>query len=231
MAVKILKARASQAAQSELSLYRLLAAAERGSSDAGYLVGLLDSFELVGPNGRHLCFVLEAMGPNLSDMLRWEEFQVGDPFDDDFCHRFPKHLARRILKAMLHGLKLLHGNGIVHGDVHKGNILVDFLPPEYNTDSLETLRQGIDQARPLERLDGRNDPWAPPYLLPPANLRSYVCTEVDPLAKLTDIGQGQYSLILHDRTCTGPPGNDTLISSRSISLCRAAGEDYHSGLP
>lgn len=150
MAVKILKARASQAARSELSLYRLLAAAERDPSNVDYLVGLLASFELVGPNGQHSCFVLEAMGPNLSDMLRWEEFQVGDPFDDDFCRRFPKHLAKRILKAVLHGLKFLHGNGIVHGDVHKGNILVNVLLPQYNTDSLEKLRQGADQARPLE---------------------------------------------------------------------------------
>lgn len=160
-------------------------------ANARYLVGLLTSFELTGPNGQHTCFVLEAMGPNLSDMLRSLEFQVGHPFDDDFCLRFPKYLAKRILKEVLRGLQFLHSNNIVHGDVHKGNILVDVSLPQYTAHSLEELRQPADQARPLERLDGKKDLWAPPYLLPPANLRSYVSTELDPFTKLTDIGGGQ----------------------------------------
>ncbi|KAI7782402.1 serine/threonine-protein kinase SRPK3 [Diaporthe eres] len=78
---------------------------------------------------------------------------------------------------------------IVHGDVHKGNILVNVLLPQYKPESLENLRQPLDQARPLERLDGKKDVWALPYLLPPANLRSYVSTELDQFTKLTDFGQ------------------------------------------
>lgn len=191
MAIKIHAARASQSTQSEISLYRLLASAEpEQPANARYLVGLLSSFELAGPNGHHTCFVLEAMGPNLSDMLRSLEFQVGHPFDDDFCLRFPKHLTRRILKEVLRGLQFLHSNKVVHGDVHKGNILVNAFLPRYAADSLERLRQPADQARPLERLDGKKDLWAPPYLLPPANLRSYVSTELDPFTKLSDLGGG-----------------------------------------
>lgn len=191
MAIKIVTARISQSARSELSLYRLLASAEpENPRNAPNLVGLLTSFELVGPNGQHVCFVFEVMGPNLSDMLRSQEFQVGHPFDDDFCHRYPKHLSKRILKELLLGLCFLHSNKIVHGDVHKGNILVNVLLPQYKPESLENLRQPLDQARPLERLDGKKDVWAPPYLLPPANLRSYVSTELGPFTKLTDFGQG-----------------------------------------
>jgi non-specific serine/threonine protein kinase len=196
VAIRILKAHLSQSAQSELSLYGLLlASAEREPSHAHSLVKLFTSFELIGPNGQHACFVFEVMGPNLSDMLRSQEFHVGHPFDDDFCCRFPKHLAKRILKGVLHGLQFLHRNKIVHGDVHKGNILVNVLPPQYTADSLENLRRPADEARPMERLDGKKDLWAPPYLLPPANLRSYVFTESDPFSKLTDIGGGQYSLM------------------------------------
>lgn len=191
VAIKILKASVSQSANSELSLYRLLGSAGSEPAISPYVVGLLASFELVGPNGKHTCFVLEFMGPNLSDMLRWQEFEVGDPFDDDFCRRLPKHLAKRILKDLLRGLQFLHSNKVVHGDVHKGNILVNARLPKCTADSLEILRQPADQARPLERLDGKKDLWAPPYLLPPANLRSFVSTELDPVIKLTDMGEGQ----------------------------------------
>lgn len=189
MAIKIHTARVSQSALSQLSLYALLASAEPAPSKAHFLVELLTSFELVGPNGQHTCFVFEVMGPNLSDMVRSQEFQVGHPFDDDFCHRFPKHLAKRILEETLHGLHFLHRNKVVHGDVHKGNILVNFLLPQYTADALKNLRQSADQARPLERLDGKKDLWAPPYLLPSASLRSYVSTELGPFTKLTDIGE------------------------------------------
>lgn len=195
VAIKIHTARISQSAQSELSLYEFLASAEpEQPTNEHYLVGLLTCFELTGPNGQHTCFVFEAMGPNLSDMLRSQEFQVGHPFDDDFCHRFPRHIAKRILKEVLRGLQFLHRNNVVHGDVHKGNVLVNTLLPQYAADSLNKLRQPPDQARPLERLDGKKDLWAPPYLLPPANLRSYVSLELDPITKLTDIGGGQYTL-------------------------------------
>lgn len=188
-------ARASQSARSELSLYELLATAETDAevSNAGYLVGLLTSFELTGPNGQHTCCVFEVMGPNLIDLLRSQEYMVGHPLDDDFCHRLPKDLTKRILKAMLHGLRVLHSNKVVHGDVHKGNILMNIRLPEY--DSLEKLRQSEDQASPLERLDGKKDLWAPPYLLRSADLRSYISSELDPVAKLTDVGGGQYDLM------------------------------------
>ena len=80
MAIRILKAHLSQSAQSELSLYGLLlASAEREPSHAHSLVKLFTSFELIGPNGQHACFVFEVMGPNLSDMLRSQEFHVGHP--------------------------------------------------------------------------------------------------------------------------------------------------------
>lgn len=230
VAIKIHTARVSQSALSELSLYRLLAIAEPAPSKAHYFVGLLTSFELIGPNGQHTCFVLEVMGPNLSDMVRSQEFQVGHPFDDDFCQRFPKHLAKRILKGILHALHFLHRNKVVHGDVHKGNILVNVLLPQYTADFLEKLRQRADQARPLERLDGKKDLWAPPYLFPSANLRSYVSTELDPFTKLTDIGEGQYAVMPQE--LTGPVlRNKMLKSMYSISLWGGTEKDCYSRLP
>lgn len=193
--LKIHTARISQSAQSELSVYKFLASAEvEQHESARHLVEILASFAVTGPNGQHTCSVFKAIGPNLSDMLCSQQFQVGHPFDDDFCNRFPTHPAKRILRVVLRGLQFLHRNKVVHGDVHKGNILVNTLLPQYAIESLQKLPQPPDQARPLERLDGKKDLWALPYLLAPANLRSYVSLELDPITKLTDIGGGQYTL-------------------------------------
>lgn len=204
-------ARASQSARSEISLHELLANAgtDAGVSNAGYLVELLTSFELTGPSGKHTCSVFEVMGPNLTDLLRSSDYMVGHPLDDSFCHRLPKELAKRILKAVLRALHFLHSNGVFHGDVHKGNILMNIRLPEY--DSLETLRQSEDQGSPLERLDGKRDLWAPPYLLRSADLREYMSSELEPVAKLTDFGEGQYDTMACHKT-------RTLISRHSISL-------------
>lgn len=160
VAIKIHTARASQSALSEPSLYRLLPIEEPAPSKAHYLVRLLTSFDLIGPNGQHTCFVLEVMGPNLSDMVRSQEFEISSPFDDDFCNRFPKHLAKLILKETLHGLHFLHRNKVVHGDVHKGNILVNVLLPQYTADSWRSyvniqIKQGPWSGLTVERTSGR----------------------------------------------------------------------------
>jgi hypothetical protein len=118
----------------------------------------------------------------------------------------------------------------VHGDVHTGNILVNVLLPQYNADALEKLHQSADQARPLERLDGKKDLWAPPYLFPSASLRSCISTELDSFTKLTDIGEGQYALI--PRELISPMLREKiLILLSSISLWGDTGKDCYSRLP
>jgi serine/threonine protein kinase len=63
---------------------------------------------------------LEVLGPNLDSLLKHHPgFQIGEPWE----HRFPKHFAKRVLRDTLLGLDFPHSHGVVHGDLHPGNIL------------------------------------------------------------------------------------------------------------
>lgn len=54
--------------------------------------------------------------------------QAFGPLGRHMWPRFPKGVARRILRDVLLGLRTLHQHGIVHGDLHPGNILTT-IPP------------------------------------------------------------------------------------------------------
>jgi len=156
------------------------------------IVSLRDVFELTGPNGRHACFVLEPMGPHISALLqRRPEFQNRDLEPWERRPRFPKQLAQRVLRDTLLGLRLLHKHGIVHGDLHPGNILANIQPlgETLNNATVESkLQQLPSQGNLLQRRDGRSDPWAPSYLLEPAPLQDQVSFDLDPVVKVADLG-------------------------------------------
>jgi serine/threonine protein kinase len=102
------------------SLLRPLQAAE-------FVVQLLDHFEYTGPNGTHLCLVLELM---------WQDvwgFLEGYRHDAEPEYRLP--LVKRISRQLAEGLKFLHTCGVVHNgnnpqlfkliiDFHVKNFLV-----------------------------------------------------------------------------------------------------------
>ncbi|KUJ07409.1 kinase-like protein [Mollisia scopiformis] len=145
----------------------------------------LDSFDHHGPNGTHLCLVFEVMGPTPNSVMRLSpECQIGEPWE----RRLPKQWAKRILQDILLGLHFLDANGIVHGDLHLGNILFTITLSDIESDLPKTLQQRPNQAVPLRRLDGKIDPWAPKYLLEPNSLYDYISFELDPLVKIIDLG-------------------------------------------
>lgn len=190
VALKISIASFDQAAtDQEISLYQRLAKAGAQHIGSQYLVCLQDFFEHHGPNGRHACFVFEPMGPNLNELLHLLHltFPAGGPYE----RYFPKQFAKRALRDILLGLQFLHANGVVHGDLHMGNILVNMRPVEMDDTSLQRLEQSPSQGRPLRRLDGKVDRWAPLYLLEPTTLFDYCSLELDPQVKITDLGGGK----------------------------------------
>lgn len=190
VAIKVVVARLDQSTlDKEICLYHKLAKVAPHSSLSQNFVGLKEQFQLEGPNGRHNCLVFDSMGPDLPTTIRRSrEYQVGQPWDDDFCQRFPLQLAKKVLREVLLGLQFLHANRIVHGDLHAGNILVSIRSQDCEAGAIEKLRQNRDDEEPLRRLDGKTDLWAPPYLLPPAGLLEYVSTDLDPFVKLVDLG-------------------------------------------
>lgn len=204
VALKITTARLSAtAANRELSLYQRLASSPSSMAvtlGSEYFARLLDSFQISGPNGLHNAFVFEPLGPHLDDVLRFTpEFGVGEIVDSDGnllkgipkFHRFPKMLGKRVLRNVLHGLRYLHAHGVVHGDLHRGNVLVTIRNLKCTADKIRELQQRPEDGKALKRLDGKLDLWAPPYQLAPAGLLQYSSTDLDPYVKITDIGVGE----------------------------------------
>ncbi|OAR00504.1 hypothetical protein LLEC1_03037 [Akanthomyces lecanii] len=156
---------------------------------------LLAEFEHKGPNGTHKCFIFEPMGPSVDTMV--EELPQFNPRMFDMKVRYPPKMARGILKQALQALAYLHSIGVAHGDFQPGNMLfglgdIDSVPET-------TLQQEQDVearliSRPVERLDGKKDLWAPPYLCNPQPLAPFTPYENGFKIKLSDMGGAAYFL-------------------------------------
>jgi serine/threonine protein kinase len=88
--------------------------------------------------------------------------------------RYPLPMAKRILKQSLQALTFLHENGIARGDFQPGNILFTLNDIDSTPEDVLRQEEGV-QARsilpPVERLDGKQDKWAPDIFA----LRSLCC--------------------------------------------------------
>ncbi|GKT42531.1 serine/threonine-protein kinase SRPK [Colletotrichum spaethianum] len=170
----------------ELPIHRFLATKAIGDSFSKYVVNAVDSFHHDGPNGRHLCLVLEPMGPSVSSILN-APHEIYDPLNPP-VQRFAKEKSKRILRNVLSALHFLHGNGLVHGDLQSGNIL--FALQDLSAIGLEQLKQDESTSRIdcLRRIDGKVDTWAPNYLVVSQSLSEYIVPDPDDVIKLSDLG-------------------------------------------
>lgn len=75
---------------------------------------MLDHFVHDGPNGRHQCIVGEVLGPTLSSYIYL--------FYDS--NGFPGNMARGLAGQIALGVQYLHKRCVVHGDLHRGNVLL-----------------------------------------------------------------------------------------------------------
>ncbi|KAM0242289.1 hypothetical protein ACHAP5_007229 [Fusarium lateritium] len=174
--LKITLARKSDSVSREVNIYQSCL-----RPGCEYLVALHDVIRIVGPNGEHDGLVFETMGANLNTFLQKRpEFQIGDPWE----RRFTIEFTKRALLDVTRALDFVHNRGVVHGDLHLDNILTCIETPH----SKEELQQQVSDARPLKRRDGREDLWAPSYLLEPKPLTDRFSYELRPLVKLADLG-------------------------------------------
>ena len=155
-----------------------------------FVVTLLDSFTHKGPNGSHLCLVIEPMGPSVSAILN-APIEDYDPLNPQ-PRRFPKDRVKRTLRQVLLALQFLHGNGVVHGDLQSGNIL--FAIKDLSSVKPEVLSQTATNSRieHLQRTDGKVDLWAPSYLAVGMPLSDFVLEGDDEIVKIIDMGGGTY---------------------------------------
>lgn len=158
-----------------------------------HITRVLDEFDHCSPNGVHKCLVFEPMGPSVNTMV--EELPQFKPRKRGMKVRYPPWMAKRILKQSLQGLAFLHENGIAHGDFQPGNMLFT-LNNTIDSTPEGVLRQEEDvKARlispPVQRLDGKEDPGAPPYLCLAQSLVPFTCYAEGFKVKLSDMGGGE----------------------------------------
>ncbi|EPS35761.1 hypothetical protein H072_10753 [Dactylellina haptotyla CBS 200.50] len=154
-----------------------------------HVICLKDSFYHQGPNGNHHCLVFELLGDDIYSAL--EDYSCEMTGSGTRLTKFPKPVAKKILKDVLLGLNFLHQNGITHGDLQPGN----FLSSIEGLDNLgaEDLDVKVeDVAVEVKRLDGKLDKWAPKYLAMP---RLLVQTDQWPVfpVKISDLGAGTFN--------------------------------------
>ncbi|XP_057542267.1 uncharacterized protein LOC130820774 [Amaranthus tricolor] len=115
VALKIQKS-AQQFAQAALHEIEILSAiAEGEQSHSKCVVRLIDHFKHTGPNGQHLCMVLEFLGDSLLRLIRYNRHNGLD-----------LNKVREICRCVLIGLDYLHQElNIIHTDLKPENILLN----------------------------------------------------------------------------------------------------------
>ncbi|KAI1436491.1 kinase-like domain-containing protein [Xylaria sp. CBS 124048] len=109
VAVKIFQAEKSSTSHPEVTALRLFEGIPRQELRANHIFPIREHFWLEGPNGRHLCFVVEVLGPAISYSLEGIGLDTPDLITD-FCFQAAK------------SLKYLHDKKICHGDFQPDHI-------------------------------------------------------------------------------------------------------------
>ena len=185
VALKILVSEVSEPTR-ELQILRYIAESAEGTR---HITKLLDEFKHHGPNGIHICLVFEPMGPSANSMV--EALPQFNPPNIRMKIRYPPRMAKSILRQSLEALAFLHENGVAHGDFQPGNIL--FALDDINSKPEDVFQQEENTASPpVQRLDGKDDPWAPRYLYIAQPLVLFTPYIKGFKVKLSDMGGGKY---------------------------------------
>ena len=84
------------------------------STSDWHVVRLTDNFDIIGPNGQHVCMVFEPLGKNLLQLIQESNY-----------NGLPQPLVKKITKQILMGLNLLHKHcKIIHTDLKPENVML-----------------------------------------------------------------------------------------------------------
>ncbi|KAK1303839.1 Serine/threonine-protein kinase AFC3 [Acorus calamus] len=114
VALKIQKS-AAQFAEAALHEIEFLSAIANGDpTNSKCIVRLIDHFKHTGPNGQHLCLVVEFLGDSLLRLIKYNRYKG-----------IELNKVREICTSVLLGLDYLHRElGIIHTDLKPENVLL-----------------------------------------------------------------------------------------------------------
>ncbi|KAJ5084580.1 hypothetical protein NUU61_009159 [Penicillium alfredii] len=106
---------------------------------------------------------------------------------------FQPKVAQSVIAQLIRGVAFLHSKGVVHGDLHLGNILVQF-PTSIDRYSTAELRERFGEPEPeaVVRLDGKPLPnGVPTHVFPPGwfGVRSEEIAFGEEKVMLSDFGE------------------------------------------
>lgn len=114
---------------------------------ASMILPILDEFVHDGPNGQHPCIVTPPARMSLASAKS----------ATNGYNIFPLPVARAIVAQLAQAIAFCHAQGVVHGDLHTGNVLLRFAAG----DDIHTLSRSAFYKRfgepwqvPVERVDG-----------------------------------------------------------------------------
>jgi serine/threonine protein kinase len=117
-----------------------------------------DRFVLHGPNGTHPCYVTTLAMCSVSSAK-----------EGSYKRIFQAMTARSLIVQLLLAVEYIHSKGVVHGDLHIGNILL-CLPADFDQLSIEELyeKYGSPASEPVIRFDGQPlESSVPSSVVPP----------------------------------------------------------------
>ena len=117
VAVKVVQSEKTATAMAKDEVTLLLKVQERGEKErhlgSQLIVRLLRNFEQWGPNGKHQCLVLEALGSSLLSCIQQNKRGLS------------MNKVKEVMSQVMQGLDFLHSSaGIIHTDVKPENILL-----------------------------------------------------------------------------------------------------------
>ncbi|EPE32977.1 Protein kinase-like (PK-like) [Glarea lozoyensis ATCC 20868] len=164
VALKILAA-SSQQESKELGVLQKLVEPSTDHPGQNSVLSLLNNFVIEGPNGRHLCLVVQVAGPSIA-ALNYSPGAVAG------SRRLRPELAVKVANQTVQALDFVHSQGFCHGDVTASNILIR-LDKSIDTWSQEDVyeRLGLPIKDEIGTISGSAPgASAPKYIVEPCSL-------------------------------------------------------------
>ncbi|EKM59369.1 uncharacterized protein PHACADRAFT_205571 [Phanerochaete carnosa HHB-10118-sp] len=127
--------------------------------EARHIMELLDSFTLQGPNGVHSVFVYNVLG-SLNEAIRSSPGTMQ---------------VKLVCQQLVKGVAFLHRYGVVHGDIHLGNVGIAL--PTLNDHSSRDIMEYFGNPEctvVLPTTVSQHPDGLPPYLVPPVSFNSFL---------------------------------------------------------